>query len=127
MDNDSMNSGEVREEDLIDALADTENAEALEMLTLYYDQEKGPGADIAKEIKTALMCAEMLYKAKRYEDVVAWLDEIATRVSDENGPDSEEYMEFAENEKLEELRSKATDRMFGYDEEEEDEDDEDYE
>ena len=116
-----MNIEGIEQEDVIDAIADPESSEALELLELYFAQLNGDREDSATLIKNALSCAQMLYDAKRYEDVVSWLDVIATNLSDEKGPDSEVYMEFAESEELEELKLKATDKIFG-DEEEVDDD-----
>lgn len=117
---------EITQEDVIDALVDTENAEGLDLLTQFYEQHsKEGGFTIATRIKSAMRCAQMLYDAKRYEDVVAWLDTIATRISDEDGPDSEEYSAFVEDEGLDTLRMKATDKIFGEDEGEEGFEDED--
>lgn len=115
----------IEKEDVVDAINDPENHEALALLGLYFEQLHGENADANELIKDALVCAKMLFEAKRYEDVVAWLDEVATKLSDEHGPDSEIYMEFAESEDLEDLRMKATDKIFGDEEEEDDDYDDD--
>lgn len=114
---------DITTEDIVDALTDNENTEALDLLTHYYENKcKEDGQTTAARIKHATHCAKMVYDAKRYEDVVAWLDTIATKISDEDGPDSEEYAAFVEDEELETLRLKATDKALG----EEEEDDDDY-
>ena len=118
--NDDTELEGIEREDVVDAINDPENNEPLGMLGLYFEQLNGDDADAGVLIKDALICAKMLFEAKRYEDVIAWLDGIATTLSDEKGPDSEIYMEFAESEDLEELRMKATDKIFGDEEEEED-------
>lgn len=108
-------------EDVTDALADSENDGALDMLTALYERwVKEDGFTIEARIKYATRCAQMIYDAKRYEDVALWLDTIATQISDEEGPASEEYAAFVEDEGLETLRANATDRIFGDDEEEDD-------
>lgn len=124
-DDEVMSSGGVTREDVIDAIEDEENDEALNLLTEYYEQMSGKGVAIAKQVTNAKKCAQMLYDAKRYEDVLVWLDLIATNISDKEGPDSEAYMAFTEDEDLENLRMKATDKSLGDEEEDyEDEDDE---
>ena len=108
-------------EDVTDALTDSENEGALDMVTALYEKwSKEDGQTIEARIKYATRCAQMVYDAKRHEDVVAWLDGIATKISDDEGPDSEEYAAFVEDEGLETLRANATDRIFGDDEEEDD-------
>ena len=67
----------------------------------------------------------MLYDGKRYEDVVVWLDTIATVISDSDGPESEAYMAFTEDEALETLKLKASDKSLGDEEEEDDYEDDD--
>lgn len=119
MDEDSQDIEGITREEVTDALADPENGEAVALLTLYYDQLNGEEPTTAARVKNAKVCAEMLLGLKRYEDVVGWLDAIATKLSDDEGPDSEAYMTFAEDEALEEIRMKATDKMFGDEEEEE--------
>ena len=113
--------GDIAREDVVDALEDTDNADALALVTEYYVQVNGKADGVATKIKTARKCAELIFKAKRYEEVNIWLDEIATLISDEYGPDSEEYMAFTEDEELEAMRMKASDRSLGDEEEEEDE------
>lgn len=125
MDEDEVTGGDIAREDVIDALEDLENDGALMLCTEYYYQLNGKGADIEAMIKNAKKCAELIYKAKRYEEVNIWLDEIATEISDAHGPDSEEYMAFTENEELETLRMNASDRSLGDEEEEEDYDNDD--
>ncbi len=113
--------GDIAREDVVDALEDTDNVDALSLVTEYYVQLNGKDDSIAAKIKNATKCAELIFKAKRYEEVNIWLDEVATLISDEYGPDSEAYMSFTEDEELEALRMKASDRSLG-DEEEEEED-----
>lgn len=124
MDEEEVIGGDIAREDVVDALEDIDNDSALMLVTEYYVQENGRDGDIETKIKNAKKCAELIYKAKRYEEVNIWLDEIATEISDEFGPDSEEYMAFTENEELETLRMNASDRSLG-DEEEEDYGDDD--
>lgn len=124
MDEEEVTGGDIAREDVVDALEDIDNDSALMLVTEYYVQENGRDGDIETKIKNAKKCAELIYKAKRYEEVNIWLDEIATEISDEFGPDSEEYMAFTENEELETLRMNASDRSLG-DEEEEDYGDDD--
>ena len=123
MDEDEVEAGDITREDVVDAIEDAENAEALNLLTEYYTQSNAKGAAIGKKISNAKKCAQMLYDAKRYEDVLVWLDVVATNISDKEGPDSEAYMAFTEDEDLEALRMKATDKSLGDEEEEEYEDD----
>ena len=120
---DTQDMDHIAEEDMIDTINDPESTDALELLQLYFDQQCNGARDADTMIEQALTCASMLYEAKRYEDVVEWLDTIATRISDEEGPDSELYMSFAEDDRLEELKMKATDKIFGEDEQQDDEDD----
>ena len=117
--------GDIAREDVVDALEDTDNTDALSLVTEYYVQVNGKNEGVATKIKTARKCAELIFKAKRFEEVNIWLDEIATLISDEYGPDSEEYMAFTEDEELEALRMKASDRSLGDEEEEEDYNDDD--
>ena len=120
MDEEENTSGTIAKADVVDALQDLENDNALTLLTDYYSELCGPDGTAEKRIENAIVCGEMLYEAKRYEEVLVWLDEIATMISDEEGPDSEIYMAFTEDEDLEALRMKASDRAVG---DEEDEDD----
>ena len=115
--------GGVTREDVVDAIEDEENGEALNLLTEYYEQMSGKGVATGKRVINAKKCAQLLYDAKRYEDVHVWLDLVATNISDKEGPDSEAYMAFTEDEDLETLRMKATDKSLGDEEEEEYEDD----
>lgn len=124
MDEEEITGGDIAREDVVDALEDIDNDGALSLVTEYYVQENGKDSGIEKKIKNAKKCAELIFKAKRFEEVNIWLDEIATEISDEYGPDSEEYMAFTENEELETLRMNASDRSLG-DEEEEDYGDDD--
>jgi hypothetical protein len=117
-----MNMDRIAKEDVIDAANDPEQSDTLDLLTLYFEQECGESKDAAVIIKEAHDAAMILFDAKRYEDTVEWLDRVATKLSDEEGPDSELYMAFAESEELEDLRMKATDKIFGGEEEEEDDD-----
>jgi hypothetical protein len=112
---------EITREDVVDTIGDPENTGALDLLTQYYDQQNGAGGAKSALTKNALLAARLLYDAKRYEDVQIWLDAIATRLSDEEGPDSDAYAAFTEDEDLEALRLKAADKSIG--EEEMDEDD----
>ena len=117
---------DITTEDVIDALTDLENESALDLLTSLYEKwSKEDGQTIEARIKYATRCAQMVYDAKRYEDVTLWLDTIATTISDEEGPDSEEYAAFVEDEGLETLRMKATDKVLGDEEEEDDYSDDD--
>lgn len=123
MNDDELETIEV--EDVIDAVNDPENGEATDLLTLYFEQLHDDGANADVLIRDALLCSKMLFDGKRYEETVAWLDEVATKLSDEQGPDSDIYMEFAESEELEEIRMKVTDKIFGDEEEDNDFEDED--
>lgn len=125
MDEDEVTGGDIAREDVVDALEDLDNDGALMLLSEYFYQLNGKEATILNKIKNAKKCAELVYKAKRYEEVNIWLDEIATEISDEYGPDSEEYMAFTEDEDLETLRMNASDRSLGDEEEEEDYDNDD--
>jgi hypothetical protein len=117
--------GDIAREDVVDALEDTDNEDALSLVTEYYVQVNGKDDAIATKIRNARKCAELIFKAKRFEEVNIWLDEIATIISDEYGPDSEEYMAFTEDEELETLRMNASDRSLGDEEEEDDYNDDD--
>lgn len=123
MTNDELDMDAIAEEDVVDAINDPESTDALELLELYYRQKIDDSKDADVLIANAKTCATMLFDAKRYEDVVEWLDTIATKLSDNEGPDSELYMQFAESDVLEELRMKATDKTFGDEEGEEENDD----
>ena len=123
MDEDNVDGGGISREDVVDAIEEGEDGDALGLLTEYYEEQSGVGATIDVRVKTAKKCAQMLYDAKRYEDVLVWLDLIATGISDKEGPDSDAYMAFTENEDLESLRMKATDKSLGDEEEEDYEDD----
>jgi hypothetical protein len=123
MTNDELDMDAIAEEDVVDAINDPESTDALELLELYYRQKIDDSKDADVLIANAKTCATMLFDAKRYEDVVEWLDTIATKLSDNEGPDSELYMQFAESDVLEELRMKATDKIFGDEEGEEENDD----
>jgi hypothetical protein len=120
MDEDEVVKGDIVKEDVVDALEDTSNEDALMLLTEFFYQENGKGPTMETKLKNARKCADLIWKAKRYEDVNIWLDQIATEVSDEYGPDSDEYMSFTEDEELETLRMNASDRSLGEEEEEED-------
>ncbi len=117
MEEDENTNGSIARADVVDAITDLENEGALLLLTDYYHELSGANATIEKRISTAKTCAKMLYDAKRYEDVLVWLDEIATLVSDQDGPDSEAYMAFTEDESLETLKMNASDRSLGEEEE----------
>lgn len=117
---------DISTEDVVDALTDHENQEALDLVTqLYESWIKEDGQTTSARIKYALRCAQMIYDAKRYEDVLVWLDTIATKISDEDGPDSEEYATFVEDEDLDTLRLKATDKALGEEEEDDGYEDDD--
>ncbi len=117
-----MNMDRIVKEDVVDAAGDPEQTDTLDLLTIYFEQECAGSKDADVLIKEAKAAATILFEAKRYEDTVEWLDRVATKLSDEEGPDSELYMAFAESEDLEDLRMKATDKIFGGEEEEEDDD-----
>jgi hypothetical protein len=121
MDND-IDRERIEKEDVIDAINDAEKTDTLELLGLYFEQENAGSKDAAVLIGNAKDAATMLYDAKRYEDVVEWIDLMATKLSDNEGPDSELYMAFAESEVLEELKMKATDKIFGAEDEVEEDD-----
>ena len=121
MDDTKLNLEEITREDVVDAIADPENTGAFDLLTQYYDQQNSEGGAKDGVTKNALLVAQMLYDAKRYDDVQIWLDIIATRLSDKEGPDSESYVAFTEDEDLEALRLKAADKSIG-DEEMDDDD-----
>ncbi len=123
MDDDNVDGGSITRADVVDAIEEEGNGEALGLLTEYYEEQNGEDATIELRIKNARKCAQMLYDAKRYEDVLVWVDVIATNISDKEGPDSSAYMAFTENEDLEALRMKATDKSLGDEEEEDYEDD----
>ena len=125
MDEETENVGSITREDVVDAIEDEENGEALNLLTEYYEQLSGKGSSVEKRVTNAKKCAQLLYDAKRYEDVLVWLDLIATSISDKEGPDSEAYMAFTEDEDLEALRMKATDKSLGDEEEVDDYEDDD--
>ena len=113
-----MENSDVTKEDVIDALSDVENTDALALVTAYYEaQNDEDGWKLSAQLKNSKVCAKLIYDAERYEDVVVWLDMVATKISDEEGPDSEAYEAFASDEELEELRIKATDKSLGGDEE----------
>ena len=125
MDEEMEIAGNITRVDVVDALSDLENSDALTLLTQYYKELSGKGASIDKRIKNATVCTRLLLDAKRYEDVNVWLDDIATGISDKEGPDSEAYMAFTENEDLEEMRILAGDKSTGEEEEEDFEVDDD--
>ena len=113
-----MENSDVTKEDVIDALSDAENTDALALVTAYYEaQNDEDGWKLSAQLKNSKVCAKLIYDAERYEDVALWLDMVATKISDEEGPDSEAYEAFASDEELEELRIKATDKSLGGDEE----------
>ncbi len=118
-------TGDIAREDVIDALADPENEDALMILTEFYYQENGQDAAFEEKIENALECAKLLFDERRYGDVGIWLDEIGTEFSDQYGPDSDEYVAFTENEDLEALRMEATERAMNQEEESDDEYDDD--
>lgn len=122
MDDTKLNLEEITREDVVDAIEDPENTGAFDLLTQYYDQQNSEGGAKDGVTKNALLVAQMLYDAKRYDDVQIWLDIIATRISDKEGPDSESYVAFTEDEDLEALRLKAADKSIG----DEDMDDDDF-
>ena len=121
MDEDTIISGGLTREDVTDAIEDEENHEALNILTQFYVELCGTGAKTDKKIKNVLRCAKMLYDAKRYEDTAVWLDMVGTKISDTDGPDSDIYAAFIEDEDIEALRMKATDKALGDEEVDEDE------
>ena len=125
MDEDIADVEGIAKEDVLDAVNDPENTDALELLTDYYTALNKAGGGVEKMLKNARVCAQMLYDAKRYEEVSMWLDNIATVISDSDGPESEAYMAFTEDEKLEALKLKATDKSLGEEEEEDDYGDDD--
>ncbi len=120
MDDEAQMDG-ISEADVLDAVEDIENTEAVPLMVQFYNELKGKDASVAAQVAHAKRCATMFYSAKRYEDMLVFLDLIATQISDNEGPDSEAYMAFTEDEALEDLRLKATDKSLG------DEEDEDYE
>jgi len=111
----------ISEADVLDAVNDVENAEAVPLMVQFFNEINGKAPSLEMLISNAKRCATMFYDAKRYEDMLVLLDLIATQISDAQGPDSEAYMAFTEDEALEDLRLKATDKSLG------EEDDEDYE
>lgn len=120
MDDETVEVDGIAKEDVVDAVGDLENTDALELLTDYYTALNKVDSGVEKMLKNARACAQMLYDAKRYEEVVMWLDTIATVISDSDGPESEAYMAFTEDEKLETLKLKAADKSLGEEEEEDD-------
>jgi hypothetical protein len=126
MDEEEIIEGKIAKEDVIDALEEVENEDALSLLLDYYGQLSGAKATAESRVAAARKCAKMLYDAKRYDDIQPFLDDVATAISDDEGPDSEAYALFIEDEELETIRMDATDRTLGAEEEEEDSfDDED--
>ena len=119
MDEDTIDT-DIAKEDVVDAINDPENLGALELLTDYYTALNKADKGIESMLKNARKCAQMLYDGKRFEEVVMWLDTIATVISDADGPESEAYMAFTEDEKLEALKLKAADKSLGEEEEEDD-------
>ena len=124
MDEDTIDT-DIAKEDVVDAINDPENLDALELLTDYYTALNKADKGIESMLKNARKCAQMLYDGKRFEEVVMWLDTIATVISDSDGPESEAYMAFTEDEALETLKLKATDKSLGEEEEEDDYGDDD--
>ena len=124
MDEDTIDT-DIAKEDVVDAINDPEHLGALELLTDYYTALNKEGKGTESMLKNARKCAQMLYDGKRFEEVVMWLDTIATVISDSDGPESEAYMAFTEDEALETLKLKATDKSLGEEEEEEDYGDDD--
>lgn len=125
MDEDTIDVEGIAKEDVLDAINDPENQGAMELLTDYYTALNKQSGTLEKMLKNARACAQMLYDGKRYEEVVMWLDTIATVISDSDGPESENYMAFTEDEALETLKLKATDKSLGDEEEEDDYGDDD--
>ena len=125
MDEDTTDVEGIAKEDVLDAINDPENQGAMELLTDYYTALNKQSGTLEKMLKNARACAQMLYDGKRYEEVVMWLDTIATVISDSDGPESENYMAFTEDEALETLKLKATDKSLGDEEEEDDYGDDD--
>ncbi|GEM_PF-2354475 len=126
MDEEVTNIGDVTREDVTDIIQDGESESVLSLLSEYYFGLNGKNPAPEARVKNAIECATMLYKGKRYEDTIAWLDDIATQISDEEGPESDAYVLFTEDPDLETLRMDATDRIFGGDEEEGMDDDDEF-
>ena len=124
MDEDAIET-DIAKEDVVDAINDPENLGVLELLTDYYTALNKADKGIESMLKNARKSAQMLYDGKRYEEVVMWLDTTATVISDSDGPESEAYMAFTEDEALETLKLKASDKSLGEEEEEEDYGDDD--
>ncbi len=110
----------VSKEDVIDAIAE-ESEERLELLSeLWRSMNEEGGTTPAKYVAHSLACAEMLYKAKAYQDTLDWLETIGEEIIKAEGEESEAYVAFSEDEDLETLRMNALDRS-GLEEEEEEE------
>ncbi len=120
MDDETVDVEGIAKEDVVDAINDPENTGAMELLTDYYTALNKNDGSLEKMLKNARACAQMLYDGKRYEEVIMWLDTIATVISDSEGPESEAYMAITEDEKLETLKLKASDKSLGEEEEEDD-------
>ena len=125
MDDQILSEG-ITQEDVVDALSDIENMGALDTLTdLWRQWNNEEGFTAERAIMNAKRCAQMIYDAKRYEDVVSWLDSTALEVSKQEGAESDAYSAFIESEDLENLRMKAFDKSTEEEEEADDSDDDD--
>lgn len=126
MDDQILAEDGLTQEDVTDAVNDTENLEALDLLTqLFKKWNKEEGISAQGIIKNAKRCAQMLYDAKRYEDVVIWLDSATLEVAKKEGAESDTYSAFVESEDLENLRMKAFDKSTEEEEELDDDEDDD--
>ena len=110
----------VSKEDVIDAIAE-ESEERLELLSDYWkglNEENGTSPE--QYVAHSLACADMLYKAKAYQDTLDWLEAIGEEIIKAEGEESDAYVAFAEDEDLETMRMNALDRSGLEEEEEED-------
>lgn len=110
----------ITQEDVLDAI-DDQNENKLEMLTDYWQSLNEEGSLGATNlIANTVVCAQMLYNAKAYQDTIEWLDAIMLDIAKNYGEESGEYEQFVENEDIENLRMNALDKSSIEEEEEDD-------
>jgi hypothetical protein len=98
----------ITKEDVIDAIEE-EREDRLDLLTEYWQAEmdEQPNKDLASHAYDA---AKLLYERKAYQDVVDWLDAIGLQLEKSEGEESEAYVAYLEDDRLEEMRMNALER-----------------
>jgi hypothetical protein len=107
----------ITKEDVLDAI-DDKNENALDLLTEYWQLQNEEDGK-AKIVDNAIVCAQMLFSAKAYQETIDWLDAVGLDIAKTYGEESPEYEQFMENEELENMRMDALDKS-SFEEEEED-------